>query len=171
MLNLMFIVFGCGLLALLFASARSRWINRQTVTNPVLIEVGGYISEGASAFMRREYTALTPFILGVALLLLIFNQGALRFQSLAFLLGALASALAGLIGMKVATQANSRTAQAAHDHGLNNALQVAFAGGSVMGMSVVGLALIGLFLVFFSSIRAYGLTEDTLSQIALPLGT
>ena len=171
MLNAMFIVFGCGLVALLFAFAKTRWINRQVVSNGTLIEVGGYISEGANAFMRREYAVLTPFILGVALLLLIFNQGPLRLQSIAFVLGAVASALAGLAGMKVATAANSRTAQAAHDSGLNSALQVAFAGGTVMGMSVVGLALLGLFTVFYGSIQAYGLDEDTLNQIALPLGT
>ena len=171
LLNTLYLVFGCGLLALLFALVKTKWIYRQSVTNTILEEIGGHIADGAMAFMRREYKVLAPFIIVVALFLLIANEGPLRLQSIAFVLGALASALAGYIGMKVATAANSRTAQAANDHGLNEALQLAFAGGSVMGMSVVGLSLTGLFIVFFFSIQAFGFEPETLNQIILPLGT
>ena len=167
----LYIVLGGGLLALIFAFAKTRWIKRQDLTNPMLREIGGHISEGAMAFLTREYKVLTPFILLVAAFLAIGNQGALRYQSLAFVLGALASALAGFFGMRVATAANARTAQAAQDKGLNEALQVAFSGGSVMGMSVVGLALAGLFLVLFFGVSAFGMDEATLSGTILPLGT
>lgn len=169
--NSMFIVFGCGLLALLFACMRTMWIRRQALENPVLSEISGYISNGALAFMKRESMLMLPFILIVALFLLIANHGPLRLQSIAFVLGACASALAGFIGMKVATASNAKTSQAAHDKGLNAALQIAFSGGSVMGMSVVGLSLVGLFVVFALSIRFYGVTEETLNGIILPLGT
>lgn len=171
MQNLLLPVFGCGLFALLFAFLKARWISRQALTNQILTEVSGHIADGAMAFMRREFMVLAPFILVVALALLIFNQGALRLQSIAFVLGSLASALAGLIGMKVATKANARTSQAAHDQGLNAALSVAFSGGSVMGMSVVGLSLTGLFLVFFSGVKMYGFDEQTLNSLIMPLGT
>lgn len=167
----LYIVLGGGLFALVFAFGKTRWIYRQEVNNPTLKKIGGYIAEGAMAFLSREYRVLTPFILLITAFLAIGNQGALRFQSVAFLLGAITSALAGFIGMRVATAANSRTAQAANDKGLNKALQVAFSGGSVMGMSVVGLALVGLFLVMFFGTRAYGTDEVTLNTVILPLGT
>ncbi|NMA18465.1 MAG: sodium-translocating pyrophosphatase [Clostridiaceae bacterium] len=167
----LYIALGGGLLALMFVVGKTRWIYRQEVTNPTLKKIGGHIAEGAMAFLSREYKVLTPFILLVTILLAVGNQGALRLQSVAFLLGAVASALAGFIGMRVATAANSRTTQAANDNGLNAALQVAFSGGSVMGMSVVGLALIGLFLVLFFGICVYGADEVTLDTVILPLGT
>ncbi len=167
---LMIVLVG-GVLALIFAFAKTRWIHRQDLQNPKLKEISGHIAEGAMAFLTREYKVLTPFIVLVTAFLAIGNQGALRFQSLAFVLGALASALAGFFGMKVATAANARTAQAAQDKGLNNALQVAFSGGSVMGMSVVGLALTGLFAVMIFGVSAFGMDEATLSGVVLPLGT
>lgn len=167
----MYIIIVCGILALVFALAKSRWILRQALSNSSLKKISGYIAEGAMAFMKREYIVLTPFILLVAVLLFFANQGPLKLQSLAYLLGALTSGAAGFIGMKVATLANARTAQAANDKGLNAALQMAFAGGGVMGMTVVGLSLVGLFLVLFASIKPFGFTEDTLKGIVLPLGT
>ncbi|NLW19913.1 MAG: sodium-translocating pyrophosphatase [Clostridiales bacterium] len=167
----LFLVLLGGALALGYAFLKTRWIYAQQVEHPVLQEVSGYIAQGAMAFMSREYKVLSPFVLAVALFLALGNQGALRWQGAAFLLGCLASGLAGLQGMRVATAANARTAQAAKDRGLGAALHVAFSGGSVMGMSVVGLALLGLFLVFYLSIQAFGQTEDSLRQIILPLGT
>ncbi len=160
-----------GAIALVFAYAKTRWIYAQQVEHPVLREVSGHIAEGAMAFMSREYKVLLPFVLAVALFLALGNQGALRWQGAAFLLGSLASALAGLQGMRVATAANARTAQAAKDQGLGAALNVAFSGGTVMGMSVVGLAMVGLFLVFFGGIAAFGGTEEVINLVILPLGT
>lgn len=171
LLDTLYIVFGCGLAALLFALLKTKWIYRQPLKNSVLEEIGGHIADGAMAFMKAEYRILAPFIIVVALFLLIANRGALRLQSVAFVLGAVASALAGFIGMRVATAANARTAQAAKDGGLNPALQVAFTGGGVMGMSVVGLALTGLFVVFIVGVKAYGFETETLNEIVLPLGT
>lgn len=160
-----------GVLALLYAFIKATWINKQTVTNAVLQEIGQHIADGAMAFLKREYLTLLPFMIAVAVLLAVFNTGALRFQSAAFLLGAISSMLAGFFGMKVATKANSRTTEAASKKGLGAALQVAFSGGSVMGMSVVGLALIGLFIVMFTATKLMGIDEDTLNNSVLPLAT
>lgn len=164
-------VLACGILALIFAMLKTGWIYKKEVKDKTLQETSTYIRSGAMAFLRREYTVLAPFVIVVAALLTIANRGPLKWQGAAFILGALASAAAGFIGMRVATAANSRTAQAANDEGLNSALQVAFAGGSVMGMSVVGLALVGLFIVFYVSTSYFGLDEHTMEALILPLGT
>lgn len=166
-------VLAAGVLALLYAFIKTSWIGRQNVSNAALKEIGKHIADGAMAFLKREYMTLLPFILVVAALLAIFNTGILRFQSLAFLLGAGCSMLAGYIGMKVATKANSRTAEAASKTGLAGALQVAFSGGSVMGMSVVGLALIGLFIVLFVSTMVLQAQNSPtlLTDGVLPLAT
>ncbi len=160
-----------SLLALAYALLRSRWIYRQEVSNETLKKIGGYVAEGAMAFLSREYKVLVPFVVLVAAFLAIGNKGAIRLQSLSFILGALCSALAGFIGMKVATASNSRTTQAAKDKGLNGALKVAFSGGSVMGMSVVGLALMGLFIVLVVTTNLFGEDVDTLSSVILPIVT
>ncbi len=165
------LVLAGGLLALLFAFYKTRWINQQKLDHPVLKEVSGHIAQGAMTFLSREYKVLSPFVVLIALFLTLGNQGPLRWQGAAFLLGCIASALAGYLGMRVATAANARTAQAAKDEGLPAALSVAFSGGTVMGMCVVGLALVGLFLVFFFSLSAFGQEEGTLVTIMLPLGT
>ncbi len=105
-----------------------------------------HIAEGAMAFLRAEYRVLSFFVLIVALLLGFANAGrqdSSAFISLSFISGAVASGLAGFLGMRVATKANNRTTNAARTS-LESALNVAFTGGSVMGLSVVGLGLIGL---------------------------
>lgn len=171
-LDLMFFVFGCGLVALLFALVRSSRISKTRISNSELETISGHIHDGAMAFISREYKVLLPTVIVVALVLLIANQGFMRFQALAFVLGALASSLAGFFGMRVATKANARTTEAASEHGLNAALKVAFSGGSVMGMTVVGLALVGLFLVFYGAISlSPEVTEEVLEASILPMGT
>ena len=120
-LKLLLSVLASGLVALLFATIRTRWVNSQEVYSQKLIEISQHISEGSMAFLRREYFFLLPFVLLVALALFFANTGYMKFQALAFLLGALASSLAGFLGMRVATKANARTTQAAKDHGLNAA--------------------------------------------------
>lgn len=167
----LFLVLAAALLALLFALVKTRQIMRQGIEIPKLKEISQHISSGAMAFLKREYTVLTPFIVLVAIFLFFGNKGGLRFQSLAYILGAFASALAGYIGMRVATAANARTSQAAKNRGLNAALQVAFSGGSVMGMSVVGLALLGLFIVLILATHFLGQDEQTFAQYILPLAT
>lgn len=160
-----------GVIALLYAFIKASWIAKQQVSNESLKEIGKHISDGAMAFLKREYTTLLPFIAVVVILLAVFNNGALRFQSVAFLLGAVCSMLAGFFGMKVATLANSRTAEAASKTGLAGALKVAFSGGSVMGMCVVGLALVGLFIVLFVATAVMGSDFNALKTNILPLAT
>ena len=100
-------VAGGSLLALGYAVVKTKWIYKQPVDNPKLKKISGYVADGAMAFLVREYKVLIPFVLFVAAFLAIANKGALRFQAVAFVVGATASALAGFIGMRVATAANS----------------------------------------------------------------
>jgi len=157
-----------GALALLYAGAKARWIFRQPVTDENLSRISGYVQRGAMAFLFREYRVLAPFVIVVAALLAFGNSGPLRWTSLAFVVGAICSAGAGFFGMKVATQANSRTTAAARKD-LNSALRVSFAGGTVMGMCVTGLALIGLGSVLWLSASLFGRDPETLSTFVLPI--
>ncbi len=164
------IVAGGSFLALGYALLKTRWIFKQPVDNPKLKKIGGFVADGAMAFMMREYKVLIPFVLFVAAFLAIANKGALRYQSVAFVLGASASALAGFIGMKVATAANTRTTHAAQG-GLIPALKVAFTGGSVMGMSVVGLSTLGFLILLFLGKSMFGSSVEALSAQILPIIT
>ncbi len=148
---LLFVIPATGLAGLLFAWYKASWVNRQDPGNERMQEIAGYVQEGAMAFLRREYKVLTIFVVAVAALLGVSN--AMGESSVAsyknpliaasFVIGALCSGLAGWFGMRVATSANIRTTNAARTD-LNSALQVAFSGGTVMGMAVVGLAVTGL---------------------------
>ena len=142
----LWIVLIAGSVALLFALIKTNWINKQDQGTDKMEQIGMNIADGAMAFLRAEYRVLSFFVLIVALLLGFANAGrqdSSAFISLSFVSGAIASGLAGFIGMKVATKANNRTTNAARTS-LESALNVAFTGGSVMGLSVVGLGLIGL---------------------------
>ncbi len=141
-----------GVIALLFALMRARWIQKQDPGTEAMVEIAGAISRGARAFLRREYRVLAIFVLAVAALLLFVNLQERQMGgevvnspllAVSFLVGALCSGLAGFIGMTVATRANVRTTHAART-GLAPALNVAFSGGLVMGLSVVGLGVLGL---------------------------
>ena len=145
-----------AILALIYAYMKAAWVKKQDQGTDRMKLIGSWIAEGAMAFLGREYRVLIIFVIAVAILLGVSNQIIGTEQdtngliALSFALGALCSGLAGYFGMKTATGANIRTASAARK-GLNEALQVAFAGGSVMGLSVVGLALTGmggLFIVY-----------------------
>jgi K(+)-stimulated pyrophosphate-energized sodium pump len=135
-----------GILALLYTWLRAGWVARQDAGDERMRTIAGYIADGAIAFLRAEYKVLALFALIASAFL-----GYLGFTGaksspvivIAFLLGAVFSATAGYIGMKIATKANVRTAQAARTS-LSLALRVSFAGGSVMGMGVAGLAVLGL---------------------------
>ncbi|VAW86751.1 K(+)-stimulated pyrophosphate-energized sodium pump, partial [hydrothermal vent metagenome] len=111
-----------------------------------VVKLGNLIHKGAMMFMRREYTYLAIFVGIVAFLILISDLGIKT--SVAFLLGAICSAAAGYIGMYAATQANVRTTTAAQEHGADQALIVAFYGGSVMGLTVAAMGLLGLGLLY-----------------------
>lgn len=165
---LLFITLGGSLAALLYAALRSRWIIRQPVENKSLLKIAGFVADGAMAFLKKEYSVLLPFVIIVAAFLFAGQRGAVRFQSLSFLLGALCSGLSGFAGMIIATSANSRTTQAAQK-GINPALKLAFSGGSVMGMSVVGLALLGIFLVLTAAVKAFGGTAGQLAESVFPV--
>jgi len=150
--------------ALAYAALKTSWINKQDPGNSRVQLLGTWISQGAMAFLAREYRILAGFIVAVGILLAIANRGlkdSSAFIAVSFLVGATCSAVAGYFGMRVATAANSRTASAARK-GLNEALQVAFAGGSVMGLSVVGLALAGLGAIFagFSQMHPTSLSDE-----------
>ena len=135
-----------GVVALIYAFIRTQWINKQDTGTELMVELAASIAEGARAFLNREYRILAIFVVVVAGLLAAANLGQENSSwliSVSFIVGAVASALAGFIGMDVATKANVRTTQAART-GLSSALNVAFSGGLVMGLSVVGLGIIGL---------------------------
>ncbi|MCL2496192.1 MAG: sodium/proton-translocating pyrophosphatase, partial [Clostridiales bacterium] len=139
-----------GALALLFAFYLTKRVNAVDPGNERMQEIAAAIHTGAMAYLRRQYRTLIFFVLilvAVFCLVGFITSGpdSMKPQTaIAFAIGAFCSILAGNIGMRVATKANVRTANAAYTSGLNKALNVAFSGGAVMGMSVVGLGLLGL---------------------------
>jgi K(+)-stimulated pyrophosphate-energized sodium pump len=130
-----------GVLGLLIVFFIYQWIKKQPGGSGAVQKIGEQIHIGSIVFMKREYKMLSMFALVLLVLLYIFLGPA---SALCFLVGAVASATAGYIGMNTATIANVRTAQAAHTEGSAAALTVAFFGGSVMGLSVAALGLLGL---------------------------
>ncbi len=139
-----------GVLALIYAFTRARWVGRQDAGTDIMMEIASNIADGARAFLRQEYRVLVVFVVVVAGLLAFANASQPESSSLiavSFITGAFTSALAGFIGMSVATKANVRTTHAART-GLAPALNVAFSGGLVMGLCVVGLGVLGLGVLF-----------------------
>jgi len=142
--NLLPYVPAAGALALLFAVYLAERVNKTDPGNEKMVEISGHIHEGAMAFLKKQYSALAIFVLAVFLILGFFIDWS---TAICFLVGGISSALAGFIGMTVATKANVRTANAARTS-QNSALGVAFSGGAVMGMSVSGLGLLGLGILY-----------------------
>ena len=134
-----------GAVALGFALMLSSSVNKRDAGNARMQEIAAAIQDGSMAFLKREYRTLSVFV-AVVFVVLAWQIG--LSTGLSFLVGALCSVVAGYIGMNVATRANVRTASAARE-GLNPALNVAFTGGTVMGMSVVGLGLLGLGVLYY----------------------
>lgn len=135
-----------GVLALLFVFVKNAWVAKQEVGDPKMARIAKNIADGAMSFLKSEYKILGIFVIAVAILLYfkgVAEAGSNGMVALSFIVGAICSALAGFIGMRVATKANVRTTQAARTS-LGKALGVAFAGGSVMGLGVVGLGVLGL---------------------------
>jgi K(+)-stimulated pyrophosphate-energized sodium pump len=135
-----------GIVGLLYTLLKFNWVSKQDAGNDRMKEISTYIAEGAMAFLKAEWKILGYFVVIVALLLgFMATKNAESHWSIAisFVIGAVFSATAGYIGMKVATKANVRTAQAAKTS-LAQALKVSFTGGSVMGLGVSGLAVLGL---------------------------
>ncbi len=166
-MEIMGIIGGISVLALLYAAFASSKINAFKVEHDRVNELSGIIQSGAMAFLYREYKALVPFVIAVAALL------AWKISvpsAVCFIAGAICSALTGYVGMKVATKSNGKTAFAAMN-GMNGALNIAFLGGSVMGMTVVGVGLlgvIGMFLLFGDAniITAFGFGASSIALFA-----
>lgn len=135
-----------GILALLFTVVKSSWVSKQDVGTDRMKEIAKHIAEGAMAFLKAEYKILTYFVIIAGILLAYMgysNPKSSPAIALAFVIGAVFSALAGFIGMRIATKANVRTANAARTS-FSKALAISFNGGAVMGMGVAGLAVLGL---------------------------
>lgn len=155
-----------GVLALIFAYFLvATKINTVSPGTERMKEIANYISEGAMAFLRREYKTLVIFVVVLGIIIAV---GINPLTAICFVIGCTFSALAGFFGMKVATKANVRTANAARESGMNKALSVAFSGGAVMGMCVVGLGLIGvsiLYLIFqdINVVTGFGLGASSIA--------
>ena len=143
--TLLWLVPVAAVLALLFAGYKAHYVQTAAPGNSRMQEIAASIAEGADAFLRSEYKILAIFITVLFVLIAVFIDIG---TAVCFVVGALFSILAGFFGMKVATRANVRTANAALEHGMNRALSIAFSGGSVMGMCVVGLGLLGCSLIY-----------------------
>ena len=151
---LIYLVPALGLVGLLIMAVKSAWVTKQPTGDKNMVELSGYIADGAMAFLKAEWKVLSYFAV-IAAILLAWSGTLVPTSSpviaISFLIGAFLSALAGYIGMKIATKANVRTTQAARTS-LKHALKVSFTGGSVMGLGVAGLAVLGLgslFIVFY----------------------
>ncbi|MFW6294897.1 MAG: sodium/proton-translocating pyrophosphatase, partial [Halanaerobium sp.] len=159
-----------GIIALIFAFILTGKVNKASVGSDRMAELSRAINEGAMAFLGREYKMLSIFVIVVAFIMALVPS--LGWQtSVSFILGAFFSALAGLLGMQIATKSNARTTNAAQT-GLNEALDIAFSGGSVMGMSVVGLGTLGLGIlyIFFANnvefIRGFAFGASSIALFA-----
>ena len=156
-----------SVVALLFAAYKARYVSKAPAGTPRMQEIANAIAEGANAFLTSEYKILAIFIAVLFALIAIFIDAG---TAVCFLIGALFSIAAGFFGMRVATRANVRTANAAMESGMNKALSIAFSGGSVMGMCVVGLGLLGCSLIYItgnlSSMFGFSLGASSIALFA-----
>ena len=166
-MNMLLLTGVVGALALGYAAFASGKIGAFKVEHARVNELSGIIQGGAMAFLYREYKALVPFVIVVGALLAwkINPQSAV-----CFVCGAVCSALTGYVGMRVATKSNGKTAFAA-THGMNDALKIAFTGGSVMGMTVVGVGLLGVVVMYFifndaNIVTAFGFGASSIALFA-----
>ncbi|MBL0152619.1 MAG: sodium-translocating pyrophosphatase [Chitinophagaceae bacterium] len=144
--KLIYLVPVMGVIGLLYTLVKFKWVSKQDAGNDRMKEISNYIAEGAMAFLKAEWRILGYFVVIVGILLAVMastNPHSHWLIAGSFALGAVLSATAGYIGMRIATKANVRTAQAARTS-LKKALNVSFTGGSVMGLGVAGLAVLGL---------------------------
>ena len=157
-----------GSLSLLYAMFQFSRVNKTSAGTEKMVEISKAIQLGAMAFITREYKSIAIFVTLTAILLGYFQTGALRLVALAFVGGAACSGLAGFVGLRTATVANVRTSNAARES-LAKALNVAFAGGSVMGLSVVGLGIVGITLFFWYFSSKFGTDAESLKTTVLPI--
>jgi K(+)-stimulated pyrophosphate-energized sodium pump len=170
---IMYIIPFFGVIALLYTLWRTSWITKKEVGTERMARIAKSIAEGAMAFLRAEYRVLAIFVIIVAILLAVSGntEESSPLIAASFITGAFCSALAGFIGMRVATKANVRTTHAARTS-LGAALEIAFAGGSVMGLGVVGLGVLGLggLLLAYSSIFGTSNYDDLNRVITIITG-
>ncbi len=152
---LIYLVPALGLIGIIVMLIKSAWVTKQDEGDDKMKELAGYIADGAMSFLKAEWKVMSYFVI-IAAILLAWSGTLVEHSSpviaIAFVIGAVLSALAGFIGMRIATKSNVRTTQAARTS-LVKALKVSFTGGSVMGLGVAGLAVIGmgsLFIVFYN---------------------
>jgi len=157
-----------GLLAIAYTLWRTSWISKKDAGSEKMQKIAKHISEGAMAFLKAEYRVLIFFVILVAIVLAYggsTSENSSPLIGISFVVGAFCSALAGFIGMRVATKANVRTTNAARES-LSKALEIAFAGGSVMGLGVVGLGVLGLSGLFIIYRDVFGINSvDDLNKI------
>jgi K(+)-stimulated pyrophosphate-energized sodium pump len=158
-----------ALAALTLAALFARQVNSASPGSDRMQELMGAIREGAMAFIRREYTAVAGFVAIMAVLIFVLLDWGRPWGAIAYIFGAFLSALAGFIGMRIATAANARTAEAARQGGIERALPLAFRGGGVMGFTVAGLGLLGLSLgyLFFETILGDEQSFEIITAIGL----
>jgi len=169
-MNLILIAIGCGLIAVLYGLFTSRQVLNAPAGNQRMIEVAGAIQEGASAYLRRQYTTIGMVGVAVAILVGIFLGPV---QAAGFVLGSLLSGAAGFIGMNISVRANVRTAEAARTS-LQGGLTIAFRSGAITGMLVAGLALLAISTFFYYLVDVRGLAPNdrgvTDALVALAFG-
>ncbi len=166
MSNLTLIFPVLGVIALLYTAWKSAWVSKQEVGTERMGRIADSIADGAMAFLKAEYRVLAIFVAVVAVILTFTADPVTssKLVGVAFIVGAISSALAGYIGMKVATKANVRTTNAARES-LGKALEVAFAGGAVMGLGVVGLGVLGLSVLLLVFGNMYGLQSGDAASV------
>jgi K(+)-stimulated pyrophosphate-energized sodium pump len=167
MQNLVYYLPIFGLIGLLYVIWKSAWVASQDAGTDKMKKIASHIAEGAMAFLKAEYKVLIIFVACVAVLLAVTanSETSSPLVGVSFILGAFSSALAGFIGMRVATKANVRTTNAARTS-LGKALEVAFTGGSVMGMGVVAIGVLGLSILFIIYSQLFGVdTQAGLNQV------
>ena len=148
--SLLYLVPGLAILGLIVMAVQAAWVRKQSTGEARMSEIAQHIHEGALAFLSAEYRILAVFVVVAGALLGLVSsmvETTHWFIVVAFVIGAVFSALAGNIGMRIATQANVRTTQAARTS-LSEGLKVSFTGGMVMGLGVAGLAVFGLSVLF-----------------------
>ena len=167
--SLIYVGIAAGILALIAAFGYSKKVESYQINIPRVAEITDAIREGAMAFLLAEYKILVYFVVVVAILLGIFLNIAV---AITFICGAVTSAIAGNVGMRIATKANGRTSIAAKEGGLSKALDVAFAGGAVMGLAVVGLGmlLLSIMIIVFnwdmSIVTGFGMGASSIALFA-----
>ncbi|HLV89802.1 MAG: sodium-translocating pyrophosphatase [Acidimicrobiales bacterium] len=149
--TILYLALGSAALALILAFYFARWVGQRPPGNERMVELSSAIRAGAMAFIRREYIWVAVFVVVMAVLIAVLLDWGRPWGAVAYVFGAVLSALAGFVGMRIATASNARTAEAARTGGVPGALPVAFRGGAVMGFTVAGLGLLGIaagFLIF-----------------------